>query len=240
MLPRFCFRLVAPIALAVLVAACAGTTPHNAQIQFVRPTPVTQQTMFPSQVVHSTNVAFFTRWTGVEARFAAQQQPGACASEADGSCAQVQWATLIEDLKSRPFGDRVAYVNEYLNAIPYVPATVNWGSPAYWETPFEFLARGGQCQDYAISKYLALQASGVPDSAMRVVVVHDRQTGQDHAILIVTVDDRDLVLDNMTATANPIENVTRYRAYYAINNSGWWAYFDPTTHFAGTQIAAAQ
>lgn len=240
MLPRFFCRLVAPMALAVLVAACANTTPHGAQVEFMPPTPTAEQTMFPSQVVHSTNVGFFTRWTGVEARFAVQQQPGACATEADGTCAQVRWAALIDDLKSRPLADRVEYANEYLNAVRYVPATENWGSPGYWETPFEFLAHGGQCQDYAISKYLALQASGVPDSAMRVVVVHDRQTGQDHAILIVTVDGRDLVLDNMTTTVDPIENVTRYRAYYAINNSGWWAYFDPTTRFAGTQIAAVQ
>lgn len=232
--------MIVPIALTVLVAACANTPPHGVQIQFVQPTPVAQQTIFPSQVVHSTDVAFFTRWTGVETRFAAQQQPGACATEADGNCAQTQWAAFIDDLKSRPLADRVEHANEYLNAVRYVPATENWGSPAYWETPFEFLARGGQCQDYAISKYLALHASGVPDSAMRVAVVHDRQTSQDHAILIVTVDGRDLVLDNMTTTIDPIENVIRYRAYYAINNSGWWAYFDPATRFAGTQIAAAQ
>lgn len=240
MLPRSCFRLVAPIALAVLVSACASSAPRIAPVQFVQPTPVAQQTIFPSQVVYSTNVTFFTRWTGLEARFAAQQQAGACAAETDGSCAQAQWAAFIDDLKSRPLADRVEYTNQYLNAVHYVPATENWGSPAYWETPFEFLARGGQCQDYAISKYLALQASGVPDSAMRVAVVHDRETSQDHAILIVTVDGHDLVLDNMTTTVDPIENVTRYRAYYAINNSGWWAYFDPATRFSGTQIAAVQ
>ena len=228
------------MALAVLVAACANTPPHGVQIEFAQPTPIAQQTIFPSQVIHSTDVAFFTRWTGVEARFAAQQQPGACATETDGNCAQTRWAAFIDDLKSRPLADRVEHANEYLNAVRYVPATENWGSPGYWETPFEFLARGGQCQDYAISKYLALQASGVPDSAMRVTVVHDRQTGQDHAILIVAVDGRDLVLDNMTTTVDPVENVTRYRAYYAINNSGWWAYFDPATRFAGTQIAVAQ
>lgn len=240
MLPCRCVRLVVPMALAVLVAACAGTPPRDAQVQFSQSASIAQQTIFPSQTVYSTNVGFFPRWTGVEARFAAQQQTGACTTEADGSCAQAQWAALIDDLKSRPLADRVAYANQYLNAVRYVPATENWGSPAYWETPFEFLARGGQCQDYAISKYLALQASGVPDSAMRVAVVHDRQTGQDHAILIVTVDGRDLVLDNMTTTVAAIESVTRYRAYYAINDSGWWAYFDPAARFAGTQIAAVQ
>jgi len=196
--------------------------------------------VFPSQVIHSADLAPFTRWTSVETRFAAQELPGICTADTDGTCTQARWATLIDDLKARPLANRIEHVNQVLNAIPYMPATQNWGSPAYWETPFEFLARGGQCQDYAISKYLALAASGVPDSAMRVAVVHDRQTNQDHAILIVTVDGHDLVLDNMTPAVDPLESVTRYRAYYAINNSGWWAYFDSTTRFAGTQIAAVQ
>jgi len=221
-----------------LLAACASTTtPDKATEQSIS---AARQSVFPSQVIRSADLAPFTQWTGVETRFAAQDQPSACTAKADGTCAQASWVALIDDLKARPLADRVEQVNQVLNAIPYVPATQNWGTPIYWETPFEFLARGGQCQDYAISKYLALAASGVPDSVMRVAVVHDRQTGQDHAILIVTVDGHDLVLDNMTATVDPLESVTRYRAYYAINNSGWWAYFDATTRFAGTQIAAAR
>jgi len=237
-LPRYWFRLVVPVALAIALAACAST-PQPA-VQLAQPTPETQQSLFPSQVIHSSNVALFSRWTGVEARFAAQQEPGACITAADGTCAEAQWTAFVDDLKSRPLADRVEHANEYLNAIQYVPATENWGSPAYWETPFEFLARGGQCQDYAISKYLALEASGVPDSDLRVAVVHDRQSNADHAILIVTVDGHDFVLDNQTTTVDPLESVTRYRAYYAINDSGWWAYFDPSVRFAGTQVATAQ
>jgi hypothetical protein len=37
-----------------------------------------------------------------------------------------------------------------------------------------------------------------------------------------------------------LRRFTRYRAYYAINDTGWWAYFDPKTHVAGAQVAAMQ
>ncbi|MGH7015150.1 MAG: transglutaminase-like cysteine peptidase [Stellaceae bacterium] len=238
MLPHRWFRLLVPATLVILLAARAVTTPQAVQLAQPTPEAQIQQTLFPPQVIYSSNVSLFARWTGVEARFAAQQQPDACIAASDGTCAQAQWAAFIADLKSRPLADRVEYANEYLNAIRYMPATQNRGSPAYWETPFEFLAHGGQCQDYAISKYLALKASGVPDGDLRVAVVHDRQSNQGHAILIVTVDGRDFVLDSLTTTVDPLARVTRYRAYYAINDTGWWAYFDPAVHFAGTQIAA--
>ncbi|MDE2228431.1 MAG: transglutaminase-like cysteine peptidase [Alphaproteobacteria bacterium] len=238
MLPRRLSCLLAPAAFAILLSACASTP--GPSVQLAQPTPETQRALFPPQVVFSSNVSLFTRWIGVEARFAAQQDQGVCVATVDGVCAQAQWAAFVDDLKSLPLADRIEHANEYLNAVPYVPATQNWGSADYWETPFEFLARGGQCQDYAITKYLALEASGVPDSDLRVAVVHDLQRNLDHAILIVSIDGHDFVLDNQTATVDPLESVTRYRAYYAINDSGWWAYFDPAVRFAGTQVAAAQ
>ncbi|MDE2165092.1 MAG: transglutaminase-like cysteine peptidase [Alphaproteobacteria bacterium] len=241
MSPRCSSRLVGPAFLAILLAACASDPQPDAPLmQAVQPTPAVQQTIFPPQEIYSSNLSYFTRWTGVESRLAAQEQPGACIAEADGHCAEAQWAAFIDDLKSRPLADRVEHANEYLNAVRYVPATTNWGSPGYWETPFEFLARGGQCQDYAISKYLALEAAGVPDQDLRVAVVHDLQSNEDHAILIVTINGQDFVLDNLTESVDPLTSVTRYRAYYAINDTGWWAYFDPARRFATTQVAAAQ
>ena len=238
---RFGFRLAFPAALAILVSACASTPQSAApSIPLVQATPAAQQTMFPPQEIYSSNLSYFTRWTGVESRFAAQQQPSACVATTDGGCAEAQWTAFVDDLKTQPIADRVEHANEYLNAVRYVPATENWGSIAYWETPLEFLARGGQCQDYAISKYLALEASGVPDTDLRIAVVHDRQSHADHAVLIVTINGEDFVLDNQTTTVDPLQNVTRYRAYYAINDTGWWAYFDLTRTLAGTQVAAVQ
>ena len=215
---RWYGRLVL-ISFSLAMSACASA--NNA----TSPGPE-GQTLFPQQAMFSSNVSVFSRWTQVADRFAKQKT-----AETPSA---LKWSALIDDLKSRPLPARVARANDYFNAIPYVPAMKNWGDVGYWETPYEFLARGGQCQDYAIAKYFALKASGVPENDMRFVVVRDIQRSLDHAILIVAVNGQDYVLDNQNTKVESLSDEHRYRAYYAINNTGWWAY---SVRIASAQIA---
>ncbi|HEX3971290.1 MAG TPA: hypothetical protein VHX19_08195 [Stellaceae bacterium] len=84
--------------------------------------------------------------------------PVACNSR-ETAC---EWSRLIAVLAPLPLREKVIRANDALNHVPYVPTTRNWGRPMYWEAPLEFLAYGGQCQDYAIAKYMALRQGGVP------------------------------------------------------------------------------
>ena len=124
-------------------------------------------------------------------------------------------------------------VNRTLNALPYVAAWRNWHRASYWETPFEFLTRGGQCEDYAIAKYLALHAAGVSDSSMRVLVVHDSELSVDHAVLMADVGGVPYLLDNLNPQIVPAADAPQYQPYYGINLSGYWNYL------AGRSLAAA-
>lgn len=48
-----------------------------------------------------------------------------------------------------------------------------WGQDDFWTTPLQLLARGaGDCEDYAIAKYAALRAAGVPAERLRLVYAH--------------------------------------------------------------------
>jgi len=220
------------LGFSLAISACASiNNPNSSDSE--------SQALFSPRAIHSTNVALFSRWTKVADRFAAQTpaEMQACTDRSDTNCSGAKWSALIDDLKSRPLTDRITRVNDYFNEIPYVPAEKNWGDVGYWETPYEFLARGGQCQDYAIAKYFALKASGVPESDLRFVVVRDLQRRLDHAILIVAIEGQDYVLDNLNTTVEPLSDVRHYRAYYAINNTGWWAYLNPSVQIARTQIA---
>ena len=85
---------------------------------------------------------------------------------------------------------------------------------------------------------MALAASGVPESALRLVVVHDRVTGLDHAVTVVYVDGEALVLDNQVRDVLPSSRLTRYVPYYSINRTGWW-YHQPRTPAERLQIARA-
>lgn len=170
------------------------------------------------------------RWNAVMARFAEQQgnRTLQCVAGTDpAQCPAAHWAALVAALSKMPLRDRVLRVNAEFNNVPYIPAEQNWGDPSYWETPYEFLAKGGQCQDYAIAKFLALVQSGVPESALRFVVVHDSVSQLDHAITLVNVDGEDLVLDNQVDDVLPASSVTRYTPYYSLNGTGIWVYAHP-------------
>lgn len=224
-------------ALSLTLSACASANSS------APPSPATEsQTLFPSQSIFSSNLSLFNRWTDVADRFTTQSgdEEQVCASQPAETCSFGQWSALVSELKSLPLPERVARANEVLNAIPYVPAAQNWGDVGYWETPYEFLARGGQCQDYAIAKYMALVAADVPERDLQFVVVRDLQRNLDHAILLVNVEGQQVVLDNQDASVEPLDSVHRYRAYYSISKTGWWAYIDRSPRLAGTQMADAR
>jgi predicted transglutaminase-like cysteine proteinase len=78
-----------------------------------------------------------------------------------------------------------------------------YGVTEYWTLPLtlEGIAEG-DCEDYALEKRRALIEAGVPDSALFLAVGHSRATGR-HAVLVVSTDQGDYVLDNMTPRILP-------------------------------------
>jgi predicted transglutaminase-like cysteine proteinase len=184
--------------------------------------------LFGTREIHFSNMAQFTRWTNLLARWQAEREDMAeqCLSPVSGvaPCAPREWTDLIVRLRPLPLRAKIEVVNTAINAHPYVSALDNWGDPGRWETPFEFMRRNGQCQDYAITKFLLLRALGVPNDAMRLVVLRDVRRQVDHAVLVVTVDGDELMLDNLAAKVEPIAAAVDYRAYYSINETGWWLY----------------
>jgi predicted transglutaminase-like cysteine proteinase len=62
---------------------------------------------------------------------------------------------------------------------------VQWGKIDVWSSPLvTFSAGAGNCEDYAIPKYVALQMVGVPSEDLRIVVVLELN-GEGHAVASV-------------------------------------------------------
>jgi predicted transglutaminase-like cysteine proteinase len=187
--------------------------------------PAAARGLFGTHETYSHEIAPFTKWTGAVARAQRERddpQAFCAALAADRSCPAAWWQDFVAELKTLPLRERVARANAELNRRPYVTAAANWRDPNHWETPFEFLAYGGQCQDYAIAKLMALAQSGVPEGDLRLAVVRDTQKAADHAVAIVFVDGEALVLDNQVALVMPASVDRRYVPYYSINRTGWW------------------
>jgi hypothetical protein len=54
----------------------------------------------------------------------------------------------------------------------------------------------GDCEDYAIVKYVALLDAGIRREDVKLVVVHDILRNEDHAITVTRVDGDWIALDN--------------------------------------------
>src|SRR5690606_36392050 len=99
----------------------------------------------------------------------------------------------------------------------------NYGMRDHWETPMEFLKRGkGDCEDYAMAKYISLRALGFRQDQMRMVIVFDHVMQMPHALLIVENDGESLVLDNQNPAVLSADDVSRYKPIYSISQVAWW------------------
>jgi predicted transglutaminase-like cysteine proteinase len=229
-------------ALAFLSAAIAfltlGAAAHADQIAALAPDTFTtveagprprHPPIFNTREIHSVNVAQFTNWTDMLARWQ-RDQSAAATCPAGGAppiaaatpCVPAEWRELVQELNGLPRRTLLQRVNTALNRHPYTTSIENWGVANHWETPYEFLRRSGQCQDYAIAKFMLLRALGVPNEDLRIVVLRDVQRGLDHAVVVAYVDGEALMLDSLREAVVPVDEVGAYRPYYSINETGWW------------------
>lgn len=97
-----------------------------------------------------------------------------------------------------------------------------YGTKDYWATPAEFEAhQAGDCEDFAIAKYYDLMALGFDEWDMRIVIVF-KPDGVLHALLVVRIDKKILVLDNEYPDKLLREShLQRFGKAYTINRLGW-------------------
>lgn len=94
--------------------------------------------------------------------------------------------------------DRIAKVNRWVNRrVTYTPDAKLYGKADHWAAASETLRQGkGDCEDYAIAKMEILAAMGVPRKDMYLTLARDLVRRDDHAVLIVKLDGRAILLDN--------------------------------------------
>lgn len=130
---------------------------------------------------------------------------------------RADWHVLYVFLADADMPAKIRYINSFFNKFPFKDDDANWGGP-YWATPREFLQKGGgDCEDYAIAKYYALKALGVPANDMFITVVGYPDKKGMHAILVVLDGDDYYVLDNLKKDAvykNSTDKAFYVRQYY--------------------------
>lgn len=189
--------------------------------------------LFGSHETRNGDFRVFVKWTGMLARqqdpAAGQAQPvdalpasGGCKPNPRFACPGEDWPQLIQQLRGLSPAMQLTRVNAYFNRAPYILDPINWGVADYWAAIKEFFRKDGDCEDYAIAKYMTLKAVGFAADAMRVVVVQDTNLDSAHAVLAVVLDGETHILDNQVDAVLPQGAVHHYRPIYSINETAWW------------------
>ncbi len=116
-------------------------------------------------------------------------------------------------------------VNRGVNAAIYPEDDMpHYGIAEYWTIPSDGY---GNCHDYALVKRKELIDAGLPERALRIAIVITPRSSR-HAVLTVTTDRGDVVLDNLSSQIKPWTDV----AYNWIERQdgdgelGWVAFSD--------------
>ena len=180
--------------------------------------------LFGMRELRSENLKLFPKWTGMLDRYFAQAElaDAPCSSSIFNRCHLAEWKQFIESIRDRDRMTQLREVNRFMNRVRYIVDPRNYGVPDYWATPKQFFSRRGDCEDYAIAKFMTLRALGLGNEEMRVVVLQDLNLGVAHAILVVYVDDGVMVLDNQINQVLPSTAIRHYRPIYSVNENHWW------------------
>lgn len=130
------------------------------------------------------------------------------------------WGRFRSQMQDKSEMDRIRAVNSLWNKRPWKSDAANWREQDRWTTPLEFCYKGGDCEDYAIAKMFTLKALGV-DCPMRVAV--GERKGRGHAVLVVCVDGRNLVLDNESDRILE-EGEYDFRLAYSLDDQSAWVH----------------
>lgn len=211
--------LTASLLACATVAQASGALPRESAASN-RAFPL----VFGAGEVPGASLTPFKRWTAVLERII-HETPAydeSCAIRFRGRCIAAEWRQLVQILQGRGRRERIDTVNAFFNRMPYVLDPSNWGVSDYWASPLQFLGRSGDCEDYAIAKFVTLRQLGFGNDELRLVVLDDLNLGIAHAVLVVVDGDRLLVLDNQIPDVVDSRRILHYKAIYSINEERWW------------------
>jgi len=143
-----------------------------------------------------------------------------CVSEA-----ALKFLRIVDSGRQRDGRARLGEINRAINlAIRPMEDLAQWGKVDVWSSPLVTFSTGaGDCEDYAIAKYVALQMAVIPTEDLRIVFVLELN-GDGHAVASVRLDGHWLILDNQRMAMVEDVNAGTYRPRFVIDASGVMEY----------------
>lgn len=185
---------------------------------------LSQENLLGYKSIPYTDLKPFNKWTKMLDRYQRNLADPKinCTTTAAHQCLSDEWKKFLNPFKNLSPEEQVQKINTLFNRSPYITDTQNWGILDYWETPFEFLRKSGDCEDYAIIKYMSLKYLGFSDDNLRIVILNDLNLKTAHAVLAVWIQNDFLILDNQIKQAISQNRIRHYQPIYSISEKGWW------------------
>ena len=129
--------------------------------------------------------------------------------------------------RSQPPIKLIKSVNQVVNgAAPYVSDYQSSLARDHWASPTEFLQRGGDCEDFAITKAAALCCLGWSSDKMYLAVGELHKPGtkpQGHGVLVTILGDSldsHLVLNHGTDIVVSLKDFKEFKPIYGVEDRG--------------------
>jgi predicted transglutaminase-like cysteine proteinase len=165
-----------------------------------------------------------SKWISVKRRLPRQHDTLTLCRTSAAACppAAKRFLAILDRAQAREGWVRIAEINRAINLdIRPVDDMTQYGVLDLWATPLTtFASNAGDCEDYAIAKYFALREIGIAEDDLRLLVVRDRRTSEDHAVAAVRYDGRWLILDNRTLDMRQDVDIAEFEALFVIDREG--------------------
>jgi predicted transglutaminase-like cysteine proteinase len=144
------------------------------------------------------------------------------------SGAALRFLAIVDSARRRDGRARLGEINRAINlALRPMSDLAQYGEVDVWSSPLMTFDRGaGDCEDYAIAKFMALSMAGIAAEDLRIIIMRDAFHGGDHAVTAARLDGHWLMLDNMRMAMVEDVHVRNYQPLFAIDQSSIARYFD--------------
>ena len=142
------------------------------------------------------------KWADLQSRIQSEQETlAACRAGATNCPAAARRFLQIVELGRQHEGRaRLAAINRSVNfSIKPVSDWAQYGVDDFWSAPLVTLSAGaGDCEDYAVVKYVALREAGIAPDDLRLLIVYYPRRRTNHVVVAVHLGEEWLILDNLT------------------------------------------
>ena len=163
------------------------------------------------------------KWRELQTRILTDEKTIATCRSNENTCSQAarRFLAIVKLGRKNEGRAQLGWLNRTVN-MTIRPAS-DWAlyrDADYWASPLQTLDSGaGDCEDYAILKYVALRELGVGSDDLRVVIVQDDKHLTEHAIVAVRSQQKWLVLDNRTMVLLNTEDLRNYHPLFALSST---------------------